>query len=167
MENLIAYFIINPTALYIAVGILSLCIGSFLNVVIYRTPKIMEQEWQQECQLLLHPDQPIINTEKLSLSQPSSTCPQCKTPIRWYHNIPVFSWIFLAGKCSNCKNTISFRYPFIEILTTVCALIVTYIFGPTLQMLGGLLLTYILITLTFIDFDTQLLPDCLTLPLQQ
>ena len=165
MQDLIAYFIQSPVALYIFVGVLSLCIGSFLNVVIFRTPKMMEQEWHQECQMLLHPEQAIIDQDKFSLSQPASACPQCQTKIRWYQNIPVISWILLKGKCNHCKNPISFRYPFIEILTTICSLIVVAVFGPTLQMLLGLILTWILIALTFIDFDTQLLPDRFTLTL--
>jgi leader peptidase (prepilin peptidase) / N-methyltransferase len=165
MQNLIEYFIINPTALYLAVGIFSLCIGSFLNVVIYRTPKILEQEWHQDCQLLLHPDQPVIDTQKLTLSHPHSTCPSCQTAIRWYQNIPILSWLALKGKCAQCKHQISIRYPCIEILTSLCALIVVYVFGPSIQMLGGLVLTYMLIALAFIDFDTQLLPDRFTLPL--
>ncbi|MGE8572322.1 MAG: prepilin peptidase [Acinetobacter amyesii] len=165
MQELITYLINTPIALYIAVGIFSLCIGSFLNVVIYRTPKMMEQEWRTDCQLFLHPDQPIIDETKITLSTPASTCPKCKTPIRWYQNIPVISWIVLRGKCGSCQNPISSRYPLIELLTMICALIVVAVFGPTIQMLFGLVLTYVLIALTFIDFDTQLLPDRYTLTL--
>lgn len=163
--DFVTYLINTPIALYIAVGIFSLCIGSFLNVVIYRTPKMMEQEWRTDCQLFLHPDQPIIDETKITLSTPASTCPKCKTPIRWYQNIPVISWIVLRGKCGSCQNPISSRYPLIELLTMICALIVLAVFGPTIQMLFGLVLTYVLIALTFIDFDTQLLPDRYTLPL--
>ena len=165
MQELIAYFIENPTALYIAVGLLSLCIGSFLNVVIYRTPKMMEQEWRQDCQMFLHPDQAIIDESKLTLSKPASTCPKCRTEIRWYQNIPVISWLVLRGKCGSCQNPISIRYPLIELLTALASLVIVSVFGPTLQMLFGLLLTWILIALTFIDFDTQLLPDRYTLTL--
>ena len=163
--DFVTYLINTPIALYIAVGIFSLCIGSFLNVVIYRTPKMMEQEWRTDCQLFLHPDQPIIDETKITLSTPASTCPKCKTPIRWYQNIPVISWIVLRGKCGSCQNPISSRYPLIELLTMICALIVVAVFGPTIQMLFGLVLTYVLIALTFIDFDTQLLPDRYTLTL--
>lgn len=165
MQEFIHYLIQHPTALYFVVGIFSLCIGSFLNVVIYRTPKMMEQEWRNDCQMLLHPEQAIMDESKISLSQPASTCPKCHSPIRWYQNIPVISWLLLRGKCSQCQNPISIRYPFIELLTAVCALTVAAVFGPTLQMLFGLVLTYVLIALTFIDFDTQLLPDRYTLPL--
>lgn len=165
MQEIISYFIQNPTALYVAVGLLSLCIGSFLNVVIYRTPKMMEQEWYHECQILLHPEQPIIDETKLTLSKPASTCPKCQSTIRWYQNIPVISWLALRGKCGSCQNRISIRYPLIELLTMSCSLIVVAVFGATIQMLFGLVLTWALITLTFIDFDTQLLPDRFTLPL--
>ena len=165
MQELIAYFIENPTALYIAVGLLSLCIGSFLNVVIYRTPKMMEQEWRQDCHMFLHPEQAIIDESKLTLSKPASTCPKCSTEIRWYQNIPVISWLVLRGKCGSCQNPISIRYPLIELLTALASLVIVSVFGPTLQMLFGLLLTWILIALTFIDFDTQLLPDRYTLTL--
>lgn len=165
MSEIFNYFIQNTTALYLFIGILSLCIGSFLNVVIYRTPKIIEQQWHTECQLLLHPEQPIIDHEKLSLSSPPSTCPNCHTGIRWYQNIPIISWLWLRGKCSECKNPISMRYPFIELLTVVCSICVVAVFGATVQMLFGLILTWVLIALTFIDFDTQLLPDRFTLPL--
>ena len=165
MQELLDYLIQTPMALYLTVGVLSLCIGSFLNVVIYRTPKMMEQEWHTDCQLLLHPEQPIIDEEKLSLSKPASTCPKCKTAIRWYQNIPVISWLALRGKCGTCQNPISIRYPFIELLTAVCSLIAVAVFGPTLQMVFGVFLTWMLITLTFIDFDTQLLPDRFTLTL--
>lgn len=165
MQEFISYFINNPTALYLAVGLFSLCIGSFLNVVIYRTPKMMEQEWRNDCQLFLHPEQPVIDESKLSLSKPASTCPKCKTEIRWYQNIPVISWLALRGKCGSCQNPISIRYPLIELLTALCSLVIVAVFGPTLQMLFGLLLTWTLIALTFIDFDTQLLPDRYTLTL--
>ncbi|RZG45530.1 prepilin peptidase [Acinetobacter wuhouensis] len=165
MQELLDYLIQTPMALYLTVGVLSLCIGSFLNVVIYRTPKMMEQEWRTDCQLFLHPEQPIIDEEKLSLSKPASTCPKCKTSIRWYQNIPVISWLALRGKCGTCQNPISIRYPFTELLTAVCSLIVVAVFGPTLQMVFGVFLTWMLITLTFIDFDTQLLPDRFTLTL--
>jgi len=114
---------------------------------------------------VLHPEQPVIDEAKLSLSKPASTCPKCHQPIRWYQNIPVISWLVLRGKCANCQNPISIRYPLVEILTAVCALLVVAVFGPTMQMLFGLILTYVLIALTFIDFDTQLLPDRYTLPL--
>lgn len=165
MNEFIHYLIQTPIALHLVVGVVSLCIGSFLNVVIYRTPKMMEQEWQQECTMLLHPEQAIIDESKLTLSQPASTCPQCKTKIRWFQNIPIISWLFLKGKCGSCENPIGIRYPLIELLTAVSSLVVVAVYGPSIQMLFGLILTWMLIALTFIDFDTQLLPDRYTLTL--
>jgi leader peptidase (prepilin peptidase) / N-methyltransferase len=165
MQDILYFLSSNPTALYLVVGLFSLCVGSFLNVVIYRTPKMMQQEWHNECQMLLHPEQAIIDDSKLTLSQPASTCPKCKTAIRWYQNIPVISWLALRGKCGTCANPIGMRYPLIELLTAACALVVVAVLGPSVKMLFGLVLTYVLIALTFIDFDTQLLPDRYTLPL--
>lgn len=165
MQDFITYLVQTPLALYFFVGVISLCIGSFLNVVIYRTPKMMEQEWKQDCQMLLHPEQAIIDESKITLSKPDSSCPKCKQPIRWYQNIPVISWLALRGKCGSCKNPISIRYPLIELLTAICSLIVVWVYGPTLQAFFGVILTWVLIALTFIDFDTQLLPDRYTLPL--
>jgi leader peptidase (prepilin peptidase)/N-methyltransferase len=127
--------------------------------------KEWRQEWHAECQLLAGSQQIVIDEEKLSLSQPASTCPKCKTPIRWYQNIPIISWLVLRGKCASCQNPISIRYPLVELLTAVCSLTVVAVYGPTLEMVFGVLLTWVLITLTFIDFDTQLLPDRFTLTL--
>lgn len=165
MNDLITFYTTHLELYYITVGLISLCIGSFLNVVIYRTPKMMERMWQTECHMLLHPLEPVIEHEKLTLSQPASSCPRCKSSIRWYQNIPVFSWIFLKGQCASCQEKISIRYPAIELLTSLCSVIVAIHFGPTLHAVFGLLFTWTLITLTFIDFDTQLLPDRFTLTL--
>lgn len=155
----------SPLLLLLVVAVVGLCVGSFLNVVIYRTPKMMEQQWRTECQMLLHPEQAIIDEAKLSLSTPRSSCGHCGNALRWYHNIPVFSWIILQAKCGFCAKPISIRYPLIELLTAVCSVTVVLVWGPTWQMLWGLVLTWLLIALTFIDFDTQLLPDRFTLPL--
>ncbi|MCX4166810.1 prepilin peptidase, partial [Enterococcus casseliflavus] len=134
-----------------------------------RTPKMLEKEWRQElqaeCQVLAGSQQIVIDEEKLSLSQPASTCQQCKTPIRWYQNIPVISWLALRGIWGSCQNPLSIRYPLVELLSSNGSLTVVAVYGPTLQLLFGVLLTCVLITLTFIDFDTQLLPDRFTLTL--
>ncbi|TXJ09304.1 MAG: prepilin peptidase [Acinetobacter sp.] len=155
----------NATVFYLAVALLSLCVGSFLNVVIYRLPKIMQQEWQQECHFYLHPEQPLPEQSKYTLSTPASTCPQCQHKIRWYENIPLVSWLVLRAKCSQCQNPISIRYPLVELGTMLCSLLVAYTFGATLETAFGLVFTWMLIALTGIDFDTQLLPDRLTYPL--
>ncbi|GAA5000783.1 A24 family peptidase [Acinetobacter puyangensis] len=155
----------NTAVFYLSVTFLGLCIGSFLNVVIYRLPRIMENEWQQECQAFLHPDQPIVTTEKFTLSTPASSCPHCQHKILWYENIPLISWLLLKGKCSDCKQPISIRYPLVELGTMLCSLVIAYHFGPSIETVFGLIFTWILIALTGIDFDTQLLPDRLTYPL--
>ncbi|MFB2537898.1 MULTISPECIES: prepilin peptidase [unclassified Acinetobacter] len=155
----------NMVLFYSTIAILSLCVGSFLNVVIHRTPKIMEQEWHCECHELLNPDAEPLQQEKYTLSYPASACPKCGHQIRWYENIPVLSWLFLRGKCADCGNPISIRYPLVEVGTMLCSLLVAYTFGPNLGTVAGLFFTWILIALTAIDFDTQLLPDRLTFPL--
>lgn len=155
----------QPLFAMIAVAILGLCVGSFLNVVIYRTPLMMEQQWKTECQYLLHPEQAFEPPPPITLSFPASRCPHCGHQIRWYENIPVISWLLLRGRCSDCKNPISFRYPMVEIITAVLSVLVIVKFGVSFQGLAGLLLTWMLVALTGIDFDTQLLPDRFTLPL--
>ena len=158
----------SPVTFYFTVAMISLAIGSFLNVVIYRTPKMMEYTWYHECREFLADE--ISNTEAkeltpISLSKPDSTCPSCGHKIRFYENIPVLSWLLLKGKCSTCSNKISARYPSIEIATMVLSLIVAQHFGPTIETLLVLFLTWALISLTMIDFDHMLLPDQITLPL--
>ncbi len=147
------------------VALLGLCIGSFLNVVIYRMPKMMQQGWRNECQLFLHPEQPFEPEPLMTLSRPASSCPSCAHKIRWYENIPLLSWLFLKGKCSQCGTAISWRYPLVELGTMLASLLVFISFGATLSMLAALGLTWALIALAGIDFDTQLLPDRITLPL--
>ena len=148
--------------------VFSLMIGSFLNVVIYRLPKILEQGWYQECREFLADEikQPsTIEQVPITLSKPSSTCPNCQHSIRYYENIPVISWLFLRGKCSQCKNKISARYPLIEISTALLSLVIAQHFGASLITCYALILTWGLVTLTMIDFDHMLLPDQIVLPL--
>ena len=153
------------------VGLISLCIGSFLNVVIYRLPLMMQREWQSECRLLLEDEltankskQANIN-EPFNLVKPNSTCPKCKTAIKPWQNIPIISWLALKGKCASCSNPISARYPAVELITALLSLMVAYSFGATEQALLYIFVTWILVALTFIDIDHMLLPDQLTLPL--
>ena len=153
------------------VGLISLCIGSFLNVVIYRLPLMMQREWQRECRLLLEDEltankskQANIN-EPFNLVKPNSTCPKCKTAIKPWQNIPIISWLALKGKCASCSNPISARYPAVELITALLSLIVAYSFGATEQTLLYIFVTWILVALTFIDIDHMLLPDQLTLPM--
>jgi len=142
--------------------IVGLAVGSFLNVVIYRLPKILEQGWKSECQELLELE--AESDKQLSLATPSSACPSCGHKIRAWENIPVFSYLFLRGKCSACGIHISLRYPVIEFVTGLLSLAIAWHFGFTLQAFGALLLTWTLIALSMIDFDQQILPDNMTLP---
>lgn len=155
----------SPLIAMIVVAFLGLCVGSFLNVVIHRIPLMMEQQWKNECQYLLHPEQNFEPAPNITLSFPSSRCPKCQHKIHWYENIPVVSWLALRGKCSGCQNPISFRYPFVEIITAILSVLVVVRFGITWQSASALLLTWYLVALTGIDFDKQLLPDRMTLPL--
>jgi len=117
----------------LTVGLVSLCIGSFLNVVIYRLPLMMQREWQTECRVLLaddlKPTKPADTEAEFNLLKPNSTCPKCKTAIKPWQNIPVISWLLLKGRCASCSNPISVRYPIVEMLTAILSLIVAYIFG--------------------------------------
>ena len=144
-------------------GLLGLCVGSFLNVVIHRLPKIMEQEWQAQCAELR--GEPASTAANLSLAKPRSRCPDCGHQITSMENIPVLSYLLLKGKCAGCGTSISARYPIIEVFTAVLSAYAAWHFGPTLQTVGALLLIWFLIALAAIDFDTQLLPDAITLPL--
>ena len=145
--------------------IFGLIVGSFLNVVIYRLPIIMEREWRQECAESF-PEYKISPPEgSFSLSLPRSNCPKCKTQLRLIDNIPVVSWLLLKGKCHQCKSKISARYPLIELMTAIMSGLVAHSFGPNYFSIALIFFTFLLITATFIDLDTMLLPDQLTLPL--
>ena len=141
-----------------------LLIGSFLNVVIYRLPVMMERAWQQEARELLdqpaNPDQPPFN-----LVTPRSRCPSCNHQIRWYENVPLVSWLALRGRCSACGGAISIRYPLIELTAGLLALTTALTLGYSPWLLPALLAGWCLLALAMIDFDTTLLPDSLTLPL--
>lgn len=146
-------------------GLLGLCVGSFLNVVIHRLPKMMEQEWHAQC-AELRGEMASTVEEPLSLAKPRSRCPACGHQITAIENIPLISYLFiLRGKCSGCHTRISPRYPIIEAVTGLLSAYVAWHFGPTLQAAGGLVLVWALIALAAIDLDTQLLPDSITLPL--
>ncbi|ABM19758.1 prepilin peptidase [Marinobacter nauticus] len=156
----------TPWLLYLVVIFVSLCVGSFLNVVILRLPKMMKQEWRCQCEEFLEvPEGDRKSDERITLSKPASTCPSCGHKIRAWENIPVISWLMLGGKCSSCKTRISPRYPVIEALTAVFSVVTVYLLGPSDSALWALLMVWALVALTVIDFDTQLLPDGITLPL--
>lgn len=152
--------------------VLGLLVGSFLNVVIYRLPKMMEREWQNQCRDFLTNDGDIATLpnndskqEPFNLMVPVSRCPHCGHKIKPWENIPVISYLFLRGKCSSCTANISIRYPVIELVTGLLSVAVIYYVGVNWSGLAALIFTWSLIALTMIDFDTYLLPDDITLPL--
>ncbi|MBI44328.1 A24 family peptidase [Marinobacter lutaoensis] len=156
----------HPWLLYVAVTVFSLCIGSFLNVLILRLPRMMHQDWRCQCEAFLDiPEQQRSKEPRISLAKPASTCPSCGHRIRAWENIPVVSYLFLRGTCAACQARISPRYPLIELTTAVLSVLTVALLGPSPAALWALLLVWTLIALTVIDFDTQLLPDSLTLPL--
>ncbi len=150
-------------AISLIAGLFGLLIGSFLNVVIHRLPKMMQRESDNYC--AVESGKPEIHIERYNLMVPRSACPHCHHQITAMENIPVVSYLVLRGKCSNCKAPISPRYPAIELLTGVLSALVVWKLGTGWQGLGGLFFLYFLVALTFIDADTQLLPDDLTYPL--
>ncbi len=160
--DIINFLTEQPEFFLLVVGALSLFVGSFLNVVIYRLPQMMERNWSEECRIYLGL-KPHTETEKLGLCLPFSHCPRCKHVIRPWHNIPILSYLWLRGKCAYCKTHISIRYPLVEAITCLMSIYVAWKFGVSWQTVAALCVTWILIALTFIDLDHHLLPDQLTL----
>ena len=156
----------SPVFFHLSIGILGLLVGSFLNVVVYRLPIMLQKAWRQECLAFLEQeDSQPTTSEVFNLSQPRSRCPSCGHPISALDNIPVISYLFLRGRCKSCKTPISIRYPSVELTTALLSIIISVQLGPSIQTGVALLFTWALICLTLIDFDTQLLPDSITLPL--
>lgn len=154
----------SPAALAGFVFILGLLVGSFLNVVIYRLPKMMERAWQAEARAILEqPEQP--EGTPFNLVVPRSACPHCGHQIRWYENIPLVSWLVLRGKCSQCGKGISARYPLVELAAGLLGLMAALHFGYGAWLVAVMLACWVLLALAMIDFDTTLLPDSLTYPL--
>ncbi|WP_369958748.1 A24 family peptidase [Pseudomonas benzenivorans] len=154
----------NMPAFVLCVFLLGLLIGSFLNVVIYRLPKMMQRDWQAQAREILElPDEPAGGTFNLIL--PHSSCPHCGHEIRPWENIPLLSYLALRGKCASCKAPISLRYPLVELACGLLSAYVAWHFGFTWQTAGMLLLTWGLLAMSLIDADHQLLPDALVLPL--
>jgi len=144
-------------------AILGLMVGSFLNVVIYRLPKMMEREWQEQCAAMQGQEAAAAPT--FNLVVPRSSCPSCGHPIAAWENIPVASWLAQRGRCAHCKAPISARYPIVEALTGLLSGYIGWRFGFGLQAAAALVLVWALVALTAIDLDTQLLPDSVTQPL--
>ena len=154
-----------PAVLYGFVIVLGILIGSFLNVVIYRLPIMMERSWKSECADYFPDSSLALEQETFNLMLPRSHCPKCNHVIGALENIPLFSWLFQKGRCKHCHCKISKRYPSIELLTAILSFMVAYTVPFGWPLVFSLFFTWILICLTFIDFDTMLLPDQLTLSL--
>lgn len=162
MEHI--FFVTSSPVVWLTItALLGLTVGSFLNVVIYRLPVMMQREWEAQCAELS--GQMPEQQGTFNLSTPRSRCPHCQHAITAIENIPVISYLFLGGKCRACGSPISIRYPVIEAVTGVMSAVVAWHFGFSWACLAALMLTWSLIALTFIDLDHQLLPDKITLPL--
>jgi leader peptidase (prepilin peptidase)/N-methyltransferase len=169
LNDLAAFYASEPVWFAGSVFLLGLVIGSFLNVVIYRLPIILERDWRSQATDLLRPageaSPAPAPLERFTLSTPRSACPKCKAPITVLQNIPVVSWLVLRGRCASCKAKISARYPLVELASGVLSAWVAWHFGFGAPAACALLVTWTLIALTGIDIDHQLLPDNITLPL--
>ncbi|KKO49063.1 methyltransferase [Arsukibacterium sp. MJ3] len=186
MSVLAEYLSQQPAVFISLTAVISLLIGSFLNVLVYRLPKMMEREWQQEYQAYFQADAVVTSkgnaaganatsqaasanaaqkAARYNLAVPRSACPNCDAPIAARDNIPLVSWLLLKGRCRHCKTPISSRYPAVEALTALLSALVAWQYGVSSLALVLILVTWGLIALSFIDIDTMLLPDSLTLPL--
>jgi leader peptidase (prepilin peptidase)/N-methyltransferase len=172
LNDLAALYANNLAVFAGSMFLLGLVIGSFLNVVIYRLPIMLERDWRAQAADLLAPAAPALAAsiapaapERLTLSTPGSACPSCRAPIKAWQNIPVVSWLLLRGRCASCKTKISIRYPLVELATGLLSAWVAWHFGFGAPAACGLLVTWALIALTGIDIDHQLLPDGITMPL--
>jgi leader peptidase (prepilin peptidase)/N-methyltransferase len=166
----------NPALLAVMAGLLGLVVGSFLNVVIYRLPVMLQRDWEQQCREMLDesdgpgnsiaPALPVGEpAATFNLVTPRSRCGACGSPVKGYQNIPLISYLFLKGRCASCGEPISIRYPLIEMLTGILSALVATHFGYSIELAAALVLLWSLIVLTAIDLDHQLLPDIITLPL--
>jgi leader peptidase (prepilin peptidase)/N-methyltransferase len=162
----------SPGFLLTVCIILGLLVGSFLNVIVYRLPIMLQRDWRAQCCDYLEIENPTPDNnessakfEVFNLQKPDSHCPLCNHKIRAWENVPVLSYLFLGGKCSSCKTKISIRYPAVELVSGVLSGLVAIYFGATWLTLALLFFTWSLIALTLIDFDHQLIPDNITLPL--
>lgn len=162
--SVIQLFQTQPVFFVITMALLGMCVGSFLNVVIYRLPKMMHQDWQKQCCELLDIKNKKVEEQQFNLIFPGSSCPACQHKITALENIPVISYLFLKGRCKSCNTKISPQYPLIEILTGLTTAYIAWHFGFSLQTLFAVLLTWALICLSVIDLEHSLLPDDITLP---
>lgn len=164
----LTYFLQQHTALLLTVtALFGLVVGSFHNVVIHRLPIMMKKDWDAQCREYLNTsaESQDANTQALNLFTPASHCTHCNTRIRAWHNIPILSYLFLKGKCAHCNTKISSRYLFVEILTALLSVTTIWFYGLNAQAMMALIFTWSLISLAFIDYEHQFLPDVITIPM--
>ena len=154
----------NIAVFTVCVGFVGLLIGSFLNVVVYRLPKMLMRDWRTQAREVLDM-QAQPDAETFNLILPNSSCPHCDHEIKPWENIPLVSWLFLRGKCSSCKEAISIRYPLVELACGLFSAVIAWQFGVSWEALAMLVLTWGLLSMSLIDADHQILPDVLVLPL--
>ena len=156
----------QESAIFVAVAFaFALVIGSFLNVVIYRLPIMMQREWRDQCEELAASPAPDLPTGRFNLVVPRSRCPSCGNIIKAWQNIPVLSYLLLGAQCANCKKSISVRYPVVEVLTAMLAAVAAWHFGFGWEASMAIALSCVLVTVSVIDFDHQIIPDSIVIPL--
>lgn len=165
MDALINTLASSPVLLYTIVAVLGLMVGSFLNVVILRMPKMLEARWKSECQEFLGQAADESADKRFNIAFPASHCPSCGHALRWWENLPLISYLLLRGKCSSCKTRISLQYPLVEAFAAALAVLVAALVPFGWPLLLALAFAWVLLALTVIDMNTMLLPDQLTLPL--
>lgn len=163
--TLLDYLASHVLAFVLVAGLLGLVVGSFLNVVIHRLPKMLEHDWLRQAREMLHPGEPQPAQPVYNLVLPHSHCPHCQAEIKPWQNLPLISYALLRGRCGNCRERISPRYPLVELLTALLSMLVAWQYGFGWPAAGILLLTWALVALSLIDADTQLLPDAIVLPM--
>lgn len=162
--DILNFWVNNLAVFAVCVGFVGLLIGSFLNVVIYRLPKMLMRDWRMQAREVLDlPEQ--ADAEPFNLILPNSSCPHCGHEIKPWENIPLVSWLLLRGKCSGCKKAISIRYPLVELACGLFSAVIAWQFGVSWEALAMLVLTWGLLSMSLIDADHQILPDVLVLPL--
>ena len=162
--DILNFWVNNLAVFAVCVGFVGLLIGSFLNVVIYRLPKMLMRDWRMQAREVLDlPEQ--ADAEPFNLILPNSSCPHCGHEIKPSENIPLVSWLLLRGKCSGCKEAISIRYPLVELACGLFSAVIAWQFGVSWEALAMLVLTWGLLSMSLIDADHQILPDVLVLPL--
>jgi leader peptidase (prepilin peptidase)/N-methyltransferase len=162
--TLIDYLQLNPVVFLGFCTLIGLSVGSFINVVAYRLPVMLDRDWKSQCRELLEMSPAEEEAQVFNLSHPRSRCPECGHPIRIRENIPVISFLLLRGRCAACSQPISMRYPIVEATTGLLSLAVAWHFGVSWETVAALFLTWALIALSLIDFDHQILPDSIVLP---